>query len=112
MKEMERQAERLRTGMNKIKYKLAILSGKGGVGKSTITANLAVAFAHRGYKVGILDADIHGPSIPKLLGVRKKLTAGPGDQGIVPVEGPLGVKIVSIDFLLPSDETPLSGAVQ
>jgi ATP-binding protein involved in chromosome partitioning len=84
------------------------LSGKGGVGKSTITANLAVAFARRSYKVGILDSDIHGPSIPKLLGVRKeKLTAGPADEGIVPVEGPLGIKIVSIDFLLPSDETPV-----
>lgn len=88
---------------------MAILSGKGGVGKSTITANLAVVLAQRGYRVGILDADIHGPSIPKLLGARKgKLTASrTEDEGIVPVEGPLGIKIISMDFLLPSDETPV-----
>jgi len=95
--------------MARIRHKLAILSGKGGVGKSTITANLAIAFARKGYRVGVLDADIHGPSIPKLLGMRKEtLRASQADgQGIVPVEGPLGIKIVSMDFLLPSDETPV-----
>jgi len=109
MKEIQEQEKRIKTRMGKIKHKLAILSGKGGVGKSTVTANLAVALAQKGYKVGVLDADIHGPSIPKLLGVRKgKLTASRTDnQGIVPVEGPLGIKIVSMDFLLPSDETPV-----
>lgn len=56
--------------MPKIKHKLAILSGKGGVGKSTFTANLAIALANKKYKVGILDADIHGPSVPKILNVR------------------------------------------
>jgi len=109
MKEIREQEKRIKTRMGKIRHKLAILSGKGGVGKSTVTANLAVALAQKGYKVGVLDADIHGPSIPKLLGVRKgKLTAsGTDDEGIVPVEGPLGIKIVSMDFLLPSDETPI-----
>jgi ATP-binding protein involved in chromosome partitioning len=109
MKEIREQEKRIKTRMGKIRHKLAILSGKGGVGKSTVTANLAAALARKGYKVGVLDADIHGPSIPKLLGVRKgKLTASRTDnQGIVPVEGPLGIKIVSMDFLLPSDETPV-----
>jgi len=109
MKEIQGQEKRIKTRMGKIRHKLAILSGKGGVGKSTVTANLAVALAQKGYKVGVLDADIHGPSIPKLLGVRKgKLAASRTDnQGIVPVEGPLGIKIVSMDFLLPSDETPV-----
>jgi ATP-binding protein involved in chromosome partitioning len=107
MKEIREQEKRIKTRMGKIRHKLAILSGKGGVGKSTVTVNLAVALAQKGYKVGVLDADIHGPSIPKLLSVRKgKLTASRTDnQGIVPVEGPLGIKIVSMDFLLPSDET-------
>ena len=109
MKEMQEQEMRLEIQMAKIKHKLVILSGKGGVGKSTITANLAVALARRGHKVGVLDIDIHGPSIPKILGIRgRELTAGPleGD-GILPVKGPLGIKIISMDFLLPSDETPV-----
>jgi len=109
VREIEEQESRLKTRMARIRHKLAILSGKGGVGKSTITANLAIAFARKGYRVGVLDADIHGPSIPKLLGMRKEtLRASQADgQGIVPVEGPLGIKIVSMDFLLPSDETPV-----
>jgi ATP-binding protein involved in chromosome partitioning len=109
MKEIREQEERIKMRMERIRHKLAILSGKGGVGKSTVTANLAVALAKKGYRTGILDADIHGPSIPKLLGVRgEKLTAGlTGNQEIIPVDGPFGIKIVSMDFLLPADETPV-----
>ncbi len=94
--------------MSKIKHKIAIISGKGGVGKSTVTVNLAMAFAANGYvnRVGILDADITGPCIPKILGIRgQRLQAGP--PGIFPAIGPLGIKVVSMDFLLPSDETPV-----
>lgn len=105
-KEIQEQEERLRTRMAKVKHKLAILSGKGGVGKSTITANLALALVRESHKVGVLDADIHGPSIPKIFGVRKgKLITGP--PGIFPAEGPLGTKVASMDFLLPNDETPV-----
>jgi len=105
-KEIQEQEKRLKARMAKIKHKLAILSGKGGVGKSTITANLALALVRKGHKVGVLDADIHGPSIPKIFGVRKgKLIAGP--PGIFPAEGPLGTKVASMDFLLPDDETPV-----
>ena len=57
--------------MGKIKHKIAIISGKGGVGKSTVTVNLAAAFAQKGHRVGVLDADIHGPSVPRLLGFRR-----------------------------------------
>ena len=55
--------------MSQIKHKIAVISGKGGVGKSTVTANLGAALAKKGYKVGVLDADIHGPSIPRLYGL-------------------------------------------
>lgn len=98
----------LRTRMSKVKHKIAIISGKGGVGKSVITANLAIAFSLHGHakKVGILDADIHGPCIPKMLGIRGKHLQG-GPLGAFPVSGPLGVKVVSMDFLLPEDETPV-----
>ncbi len=107
-KEIEEQEKRIKTWMSKIQNKIVILSGKGGVGKSTISANLGVAFAWKGRSdlVGILDADITGPSIPKMLGARKQqLELGP--PGIFPALGPLGIKIISMDFLLQSDETPV-----
>ncbi|MCY0850665.1 Mrp/NBP35 family ATP-binding protein [Sulfuracidifex metallicus] len=92
--------------MKQIKYKIAILSGKGGVGKSFVSSNLAMAIAASGNKVGIVDIDFHGPSVPKMLGVRGQfLTAD--DNGINPVTGPFGIKVVSIDFLLPRDDTPV-----
>ncbi|MCW4024375.1 MAG: Mrp/NBP35 family ATP-binding protein [Candidatus Bathyarchaeota archaeon] len=90
--------------MNKIKHKIAVISGKGGVGKSTITANLAAAFAAKGKKVGVLDADIHGPSIPRMFGLDgKQVQTSP--MGVLPVVGPLGVEVMSIDFFMPS-QTP------
>jgi ATP-binding protein involved in chromosome partitioning len=85
--------------MGLIKHKIAIISGKGGVGKSTITVNLATAFAMQGKRIGILDADIHGPSVPKLLGLEgKHVKVGP--TGAFPVDGPLGIKVMSIDFFI------------
>ncbi len=97
-----RTEDLLKERMSKIKHKVAVLSGKGGVGKSTFTANLALVLSVRGHRVGILDADLHGPSIPKLLGMRGKRM-----EGEAPVEGPAGVRVVSLDFLLPDDSTPL-----
>jgi ATP-binding protein involved in chromosome partitioning len=105
-KEMQEQERCIKIRMAKIKHKLAILSGKGGVGKSTITANLAIALARKGHKVGVLDVDIHGPSIPKILGIRgRELATGP--PGIFPAKGALGIRVISMDFLLPDDETPV-----
>jgi len=92
--------------MKNVKYKIAVLSGKGGVGKSFVSSNLSMALAAAGKKVGIVDVDFHGPSVPKMLGVRGQvLTAD--DEGIIPVNGPFGIKVVSIDFLLPKDDTPV-----
>jgi len=94
------QQEVLRLRMGKIKHKVAVISGKGGVGKSTVTVNLAAAFAKSGHDVGILDADIHGPSVPRLLGLTgQQVKVGP--PGAFPVAGPLGMKVISIDFFLP-----------
>jgi len=100
------EIERRKTKMSRIRHKLAIISGKGGVGKTTVAVNLAVALAMKGREVGLLDADIHGPCVPKMLGLSgSRLVAGP--PGIFPVTGPLGVRVVSMDFLLPDEETPV-----
>jgi ATP-binding protein involved in chromosome partitioning len=94
------EQQKLKEKMGKIKYKIAIISGKGGVGKSTVTVNLATSFAMQGKRVGVLDADIHGPSVPRLLGLEGQ-QAKPSPTGLFPIDGPLGMKVMSIDFFLP-----------
>jgi ATP-binding protein involved in chromosome partitioning len=101
------QVGRLQARMSSIRAKVAVVSGKGGVGKSALTVNLAAAMALEGARVGILDADLNGPSIAKMTGVRgQPLTIT--DEGVYPVHGPLGLRIMSMDLLLPHDETPVT----
>lgn len=88
-----------------IKHVYAIMSGKGGVGKSSTTASLATAMAKRGYKVGIMDADITGPSIPKVFGVHSRAMAQ-GDA-IVPVETSTGIQLMSVNLLLDNETDPV-----
>ncbi len=101
------QREKLRVRLDQIKHKVCLMSGKGGVGKSSITANMAGCLALRGHKVGILDADLNGPSIGKLLGVsnQEKLEIGP--EGVQPGQGAMGIKLMSMDMLLPSADSPV-----
>ena len=100
------QLARLRARMECIRSKVAVVSGKGGVGKSAITVNLATAMAMEGAAVGILDADLNGPSIAKMTGVRgQRLVITP--QGVEPAQGPVGMRIMSMDLLLPHDDTPV-----
>jgi len=106
-KEQYTQEEKTKQRLSRIKHKIAIISGKGGVGKSTVTANLAMAFATQGHKVGVLDADIHGPCIPKMLGLKGQTIQGNPTGEFSPVTGPLGIKVASMDFLLKNDETPV-----
>lgn len=80
---------------------IPVASGKGGVGKSTVTVNLAVALAQMGHKVGIIDADVYGFSIPKMLGIHGRPTLV--DQMIIPLEKD-GIRVISIGFLLPDEE--------
>ena len=100
------QMARLKARMAKIKTKVAVMSGKGGVGKSAITANLAAAFAMRGFAVGILDADLNGPAIAMMIGVRGQRLRN-SEEGVHPALGPLGIKVMSMDLFLPRDETPV-----
>ncbi|MGC8939538.1 MAG: Mrp/NBP35 family ATP-binding protein [Candidatus Bathyarchaeia archaeon] len=107
-RQIQEQEQKVRARMEKVKHKVAVISGKGGVGKSTVTVNLAIALAMHGHanKVGVLDADIHGPSVPKMLGLTgQRLQAGP--PGIFPAFGPLGIKVISMDFLLPDENSPV-----
>lgn len=88
--------------LNKIDHVIAVMSGKGGVGKSLVTGLLAVGLNRQGYEVGVLDADITGPSIPKMFGI----TARPGgsETGILPVLSKSGIEIMSINLLLPHED--------
>lgn len=88
-----------------IKKVIGVVSGKGGVGKSFVTASLASAMAKKGYKVGILDADITGPSIPKMYGIHGQALGN--EQGILPAVAADGTKIMSINLLIDSEETPV-----
>jgi ATP-binding protein involved in chromosome partitioning len=101
------QQVRLRERLSAVKAIVAVVSGKGGVGKSSLTANLANCFAGDGWQVGVLDADLNGPTMAKMLGVRGR-TLAVGAEGVVPPESRLGVKVMSMDLLLPSDAAPLT----
>ncbi|MBI2310964.1 MAG: P-loop NTPase [Betaproteobacteria bacterium] len=87
-----------------VAHKIAVMSGKGGVGKSAVAVNLAATWAMRGRKVGIMDADLNGPSVARMLGVSGQLL-GLGAGGVIPAVGPLGIKAMSMDLLLPREET-------
>ena len=88
-----------------IKHVIGIVSGKGGVGKSMVTATLANRMAAKGYRVGILDADITGPSIPKMFGVHGPALAD--DEGIYPMFTQNDIKIMSLNLLVPNEEDPV-----
>ncbi len=90
---------------NDIKHVIGVVSGKGGVGKSLVTSTLAVLLQRMGKKVGILDADITGPSIPKTFGITAKVYQN--DVGIIPAQTKEGIKIMSINLLLPAQESPV-----
>ena len=101
------QREKLQRRLDPIKHKISIMSGKGGVGKSSVTTNMAVCLASRGYKVGILDADLNGPSIGKLLNVPHSAKLDISPEGVRPAVGALGIKIMSMDMLLPNADSPV-----
>ncbi|MFW9832569.1 MAG: Mrp/NBP35 family ATP-binding protein [Candidatus Thorarchaeota archaeon] len=89
--------------MKGIKHKIVVLSGKGGVGKTTVATNLAVSFARRGKNAGIVDVDIYGPNVPKLLGLEGQHPTVDGEF-ILPIVGPEDVKVMSMGFLLRKDD--------
>jgi ATP-binding protein involved in chromosome partitioning len=104
--QMAHQSERLRRRLARVKRTVAVASGKGGVGKSVVTANLAAALAADGLRVGVLDADLNGPSQAKLLGVRGGRLRVRAD-GVEPVAGPAGIRVISMDLLLADADAPV-----
>lgn len=88
-----------------IKKVIGVVSGKGGVGKSFVTSSLACAMRKAGYKVGIMDADITGPSIPKMFGIHGQVYGT--EEGMIPMESEEGMKVMSINLLLEDEEAPV-----
>jgi ATP-binding protein involved in chromosome partitioning len=105
--QVEAQQVRLGARLRDVRAIIAVVSGKGGVGKSSVTANLAGAFALAGARVGVLDADLNGPSMATMLGVRGR-TLVVGADGVEPPAGALGIRVMSMDLLLAGDATPLT----
>ena len=104
--QVTQQVNRLQQRLASVRHTVAIMSGKGGVGKSSVTANLASTLGLRGHSVGVIDADINGPSIAKMMGVRGQ-HIDYGADGVKPAISPLGVKVMSMDLFLKDDETPV-----
>lgn len=97
-----RERQQLQSRLCRIGHKIVVLSGKGGVGKSTVAVNLATALGMAGKRVGLLDVDIHGPSIPTMLGLGREMAQG-SQEGLLPLELG-GLKVMSIGFLLQSQD--------
>lgn len=106
-KQFVEQELKISKNLGKIKYKIAVMSGKGGVGKSTVAANIAEAFQNKGHHTGILDADIHGPNIPIMLGIENN-DVGINDENLMlPVISDSGIKVMSMAFLLENKNNPI-----
>jgi Mrp family chromosome partitioning ATPase len=101
--EAELDEARLASRLARIRHTIVVLSGKGGVGKSTVSVNLAVALAERGKQVGLLDIDLHGPSVPKMLHLEGQPIQS-HDGAALPVEFTMNLKVMSIGFFLASED--------
>lgn len=106
---MDERMISIRNNMSKIKHKIVVISGKGGVGKTTVAVNLAMSLASVGLRVGILDVDITGPNVNKMLGISPEIRprVDPDAKKFYPVDGPLNTKVVSMAFLLQDSDTPV-----
>lgn len=106
---LDEREENIKKNMERIKHKIVIISGKGGVGKTTVAVNLAMSLASIGLRVGILDVDITGPNVVKMLGINPELkpSVDPGAKKFYPVIGPLNMKVMSMAFLISSPDEPV-----
>ena len=98
--QMEKQNREITETLRHIKNKILVMSGKGGVGKSSVAAYLSVALAKRGYRVGLMDVDLHGPSIPRILGLNGSIGFGGREGKMIPVKYLPNMEVISIETLL------------
>jgi len=105
----EQRMELIKSNMEKIRHKIAIISGKGGVGKSTVAVNLAMKLASTGSAVGLLDIDITGPNVAKMIGISPELKpqVDPDKMQFYPINGPLNIKVMSMAFLIEDSDSPV-----
>ncbi len=101
------EQKELQDAMKRIRHKIVVLSGKGGVGKSTVAVSLAQMLLKKGFRVGLLDVDIHGPSVPKLLGIEKSQFLADEEGKLLPIINGEGMKVMSVGFLLQNTEDPV-----
>jgi len=106
-KEKQEEEQKLIERLSRIRHTIMVMSGKGGVGKSTVAANLAAGLARQGYAVGILDGDIHGPNIPKILGVEGRPLRGDDGGNMLPIEVYKNLSVVSVGNLLENQDQPI-----
>ncbi len=106
---MDQKMLAIKKNMAKIKYKIVVISGKGGVGKTTVAVNLAISLASLGLRVGVLDVDITGPNVAKMFGISPELKprVDPEAKKFYPINGPLNVKVMSMAFLTINPDEPV-----
>jgi len=103
---MQKEDLKLIKSLMHIKHKIMVTSGKGGVGKSTVAANIAMVLSMKGYEVGLLDADIHGPNIPKMLHIEDAVLTG-DEEGLMPVIVPPHLRVMSMAFIIKDRDNPV-----
>ncbi|MCU0861578.1 MAG: Mrp/NBP35 family ATP-binding protein [Methanomassiliicoccales archaeon] len=106
VKTVKKEDMKLMRSLSRIRHTIIVTSGKGGVGKSTVSANIALALAMRGYEVGLMDADIHGPNIPKMFHIEDAVLYA-DEEGIVPIIVPPHLKVMSMAFLVRDSDNPI-----
>jgi len=101
---MQEREQNLKKALSKIKHKFLIMSGKGGVGKTSVAVNLGIALGHKGYKVGIMDVDLHGPDVPRMMGLQGMATACEGGNKLAPMRYSENITAMSIECVMPNKD--------
>jgi len=100
----QQQAAEVKNALSKIKHKLIVMSGKGGVGKSSVSVNLSMALAKKGFKVGIMDVDLHGPDVPRMLGLKGEIAASKDSPKLTPMRYSDNLAAISMECFMPNKD--------